>query len=66
MCFFLAKTDEVLKAKVAKREEEIRRKEEEGKLHVACVWPYMTSDQPKPEMLSVLNKGKKREEHKSR
>lgn len=56
----------MLKAKVAKREEEIRRKEEEGKLHVACVWPHTPSDQPKPEMLSVLNEGGKKEEHKSK
>lgn len=38
MClFFAAKTDEVLKAKVAKREEEARKKQEEGECYVVCV-----------------------------
>lgn len=47
-CFFLpAKTDEVLKAKVAKREEEARKKEDQGKLSVCvcvCVCAYFTNE----------------------
>lgn len=39
MCFFSAKTDEALRAKVAKREEENRKKQEEGETRVSTDEP---------------------------